>query len=303
VDEGFLIRPARAEDRPAMERICAHTWETGDYIQEMWDEWLAGEDGPLLVAELEGAGVVSLNKVTVHPAGQFWLEGMRVDPDYRARGIARRCLDYNLAYAREQGGQVVRLSTGDYNTPVHAMVARVGMERVTTGLLRTAQALPGGRRPAVLGPGDAERVWRFWQQGPVLAAMAGLYCRDWAWQELSPEQSAAMLARGEVVAELAADGSLAAVATVHHYPGDDEVWVGIVDGDATAVHALALAARAEAAAAGAATARIMLPPVTWLRQAFHAAGYEPDDWDGEMWVFELWLSPGQPGTGGGDRGR
>jgi GNAT superfamily N-acetyltransferase len=299
----LIIRPARPEDRPAMERICAHTWESGDYIQDMWDEWLAGEDGPLLVAELAGIGVVSLNKVTIHPAGQFWLEGMRVDPDYRGRGIARRCLDYNLAYAQEHGGRVVRLSTGDYNAPVHAMVARVGMERVTTGLLRTAAALPGGRRPAALGPGDGEAVWRFWQQSPVLARSAGLYCRDWAWQELSAEQVAAMLARGEVLAELAPDGSLAAVATVHHYPGDDEVWVGIADGDPGAVEALALATRAEAAAAGARVARIMLPGVPWLREAFHAAGYAPGDWDGEMWVYERWLSRGQNDAAGGERGR
>jgi len=308
MDEEFRIRPARPEDRPAMERICAHTWESGDYIQRVWDDWLAGEDGPLLVAELDAIGVVSLNKVTRQPAGQFWLEGMRVDPDCRGRGIARRCLDYNLAYAQEQGGRVVRLSTGDYNTAVHTMVAHVGMERVTTGALRTAEALPGARRPAILRPGDGDAVARFWQQSPVLAQMAGLYSRDWAWQELSAEQLAAMLARGEVAAEVAPGGGLAAVATVHHYPGDDEMWIGIADGEPGAVQALVLAIRAQAAEAGARVVQAMLPGVPWLREAFQAAGYEPDDWEGEMWVFERRLdagplSPGQGKAGEVDRGR
>ncbi|RPI49109.1 MAG: GNAT family N-acetyltransferase, partial [Chloroflexi bacterium] len=299
MDEELRIRLARPEDRPAMERICAHTWEFGDYIQEVWDEWLAGEDRPLLVAELGASGVVSLNKITHQPAGQIWLEGMRVDPDYRTRGVARRCLDWNLAYARERGARVVRLSTGDYNTPVHTMVAHVGMVRVTTGTLRTAPALPGARRPAILGPVEGDGVGRFWQQSPVLASMAGLYSRDWAWQELSAEQLAAMLRQGEVVAEVAPDGSLAAVATIHHYPGDEEMWVGIADGDPEAVQALALAIRAQAAEAGAQVARAMLPDVPWLREAFQAAGYEPGDWEGEMWVFErrLEAGPSSPGLG------
>jgi GNAT superfamily N-acetyltransferase len=304
--EEVRIRRARPEDRPAMERICAHTWDTGDYIPEVWDEWLAGEDGPLLVAELGDIGVVSLNKVTHQPEGQFWLEGMRVDPDYRGRGVARRCLDYNLAYARERGGRVVRLSTGDYNTPVHKMVAHVGMERVTTGLLRTAEALPGERRPAVLGPAVGDAVARFWQQSDVLRQNAGLYSRDWAWQELSAEQLAAMLGRGEVVAETAPGGGLAAVATIHHYPGDDEMWVGIADGEPGAVQALALAIRAQAAVAGAHVARIMLPPVPWLQAAFEAAGYGVGDWGGVLWVFERRLEPvdaGHAGAGEGDRGR
>ena len=289
MDEDLRIRPARPEDRPAMERICAHTWDSGDYIQEVWEYWLAGEDGPLLVAELGAYGVVSLNKVTHQPAGQFWLEGMRVDPDYRGRGVARRCLDWNLAYARERGGRVVRLGTGDYNTAVHTMVARVGMERVTRAVLRTAEALPDGRRPVVLRPGDADRVARFWQQSPVLGVAAGLYSRDGAGQELSAEQLAAMLPRGEVVAEVVPDGTLAAVATIHHHPDDDELWVGIADGEPGSVQALALAIRAEAAEAGARVARVMLPDVPWLREVFQAAGYGPDDWDGELWIFELRL--------------
>lgn len=298
--EEFLIREARPEDRPAMERICAHTWDSGDYIQEVWDEWLAGENGPLLVVELNTVGVVSLNKVTRHPAGQFWLEGMRVDPEYRGRGIARRCLDWNVAYAREQGGRVVRLSTAGHNTTVHRMVARAGMERVAEGTLRVAPALPGGRRPAILVPADGDAVARFWRGSPVLAAMAGLYSRDWTWQELSAAALAAMLERGEVVAERAPNGSLAAVATIHHQAGDEEMWVGIADGEPAAVQSLALAIRAGAAEAGAGEARAMLPCVPWLREAFQAAGFAADDWDDELWVYELRL--GQDAAGEGERG-
>ena len=131
----------------------------------------------------------------------------------------------------------------------------------------------------------------------MLATMGGLYSRDWTWQELSPAALAAMLQRGEVVAERAPDGSLAAVATIHRLPDDDEVWVGIADGEPAAVRSLALAIRAEVAEVGADNARIMLPRVPWLREAFLAAGFEAGDWNDELWVYELRLDRDEAGEG------
>ena len=96
MDTGMTIRPARPDDRPAMEAICAHTWEWGDYLPEVWDDWLAdaarsraeGGGGALIVGEWAGR-VVALSKITWQPRDQVWLEGMRVDPDYRRRGFAK----------------------------------------------------------------------------------------------------------------------------------------------------------------------------------------------------------------------
>ncbi|MGD8597084.1 MAG: hypothetical protein PVJ26_08665, partial [Anaerolineae bacterium] len=73
----FHLRPGRPADRPAMERVCARTWEWGDYIPEVWEEWLADEGGLVLVGEWAGQ-VVALSKITFYPDGQVWLEGMRV---------------------------------------------------------------------------------------------------------------------------------------------------------------------------------------------------------------------------------
>ena len=46
------IRAARATDRSAVLAFCERTWASGDYIPYVWDEWLADEDGELLVAAL-----------------------------------------------------------------------------------------------------------------------------------------------------------------------------------------------------------------------------------------------------------
>lgn len=288
----MTIRPARRGDRPAMERICAHTWDWGDYIPDVWDDWLADEQGQPIVGELAGC-VVALSKITFQAPGQVWLEGMRVDPEYRRRGIARQFLDYSLTFARERGARVVRLGTGYHNTPVHALVAQVGMVRAGAYLFWTADPLPGGPEPAFLWAERAGQVRAFLKDSPVMAHTRGLYSVHWAWQELSPARVDQFLEEGQFAARLAPDGRLAALAVIRSDPEQKYLWLGFADGEATAVTELATAVRAYAARLGAEKVQVMVPDLVWLRDAFAAAGYGPGDWDGELWIFERWLA-GEP---------
>jgi GNAT superfamily N-acetyltransferase len=286
--EQVLIRPARPEDRPAMEHICAHTWENGDYLPQVWDEWLADENGRLIVGEMGGPGgqVVALSKITFQAEGQAWLEGMRVDPDYRGQGIASQFLKFSLEYAHDHGAQAVRLATGDYNTAVHHMAGRQGMIQVGTYALWLAEPLPGGPQPEFLKPEEAAQASEFLQNSPVLAYTHGLYAVDWAAQELSATRLIELLARGQVAAERTPEGHLAALMVVCTEPGDDETWIGFADGQPPAISRLATAVRGYAAQAAVDRIRVMLPGLDWLREAFHAAGFDWGDWDDELWVFE-----------------
>ncbi len=286
----LTLRRARAADRPAVERICAHTWQWGDYVLEVWDEWLADERGPVIVGEVAGQ-VMAFSKITWNTTDQVWLEGLRVDPDYRRRGFAGRFLDYCMAHAQEQGARVVRLSTGSNNTPVHNLMERIGMERIGCYARWIAEPLPDGPQPAFLTPADHEQVQAFLTDSPVLAHMHGLYCMDGAWQELSAGRVAQFLEEGRLVGQLAPDGRLAALAVTHFYPKFNEVWVDFVDGTSLAITELASAIRAYAAHLGAAKVDVRLADLAWLREAFRTAGYSSAEWDGELWIFERWLTP------------
>jgi len=290
MNEELTIRRARPDDRADMERICAHTWDEGDYIPEVWDEWLADERGPLIVGEV-GGQVVALSKITWQTADQVWLEGMRVDPDYRRRGAAGRFLDYSLTYAQEQGARVVRLSTGSNNAPVHILMDRIGMERICGWVLWSAEPLPGGPQPAFLTPADGVHLQAFLADSPALAHTHGLYCTNWAWQELSAARMRQFLEEGQVVGQFAADGRLAALAVIHLDAEDNELWVNFVDGTPVAIGDLAAAIRAHAARLRAAKVYVGLVDLAWLRDAFRSAGYGFDDWEGELWTFERWLAP------------
>jgi GNAT superfamily N-acetyltransferase len=285
------IRPARPEDRPAIECICAHTWDWGDYVLEVWDDWLAEGDcggGHALVGEVDGL-VVALSKVTLQTPHQVWLEGMRVDPDYRQQGIAGQFLKYSLAYAEDLGARAVRLGTSHQNVAVHKMVSRVGMRQIGSYGLRLAEPFPGGAECRFLTLEHRDQVQAFLAASPVMALGGGLYSVHWAWQELSAERITEFLAQGQVMVQFGQDGSLAALATVHPDLEEGEMWVGFASGQPAAVTDLAAAIRTYASQLRLGKVKVMIPHVTWLRNAFHEAGYGFGDWEGELWIFERWL--------------
>jgi GNAT superfamily N-acetyltransferase len=315
METALTIRPARPDDRPAMERVCAHTWEWGDYIPEVWDGWLADEQGLPIVGELESR-VVALSRIVFQASGQVWLEGMRVDPEYRRLGVAGQFLDRSIALARERGARVVRLGTSHRNTPVHKMTARAGMARVGSYQLLIADPLPGEPEPAFLQADRAGDVRDFLHDSAVMAHTHGLYSIHWAWQELSPALADQYLYAGQVAARLGSDGRLDALALLDPDPEDGELWISFVDGEAATLVELATAVRGHAAHTGFEKVRVMLSDLDWLRGALGQAGYGPGDWEGELWIFERWLVEGaaepaaepaagtpDPGAAGGDRDR
>lgn len=309
----LTIRPARADDRAVMERICAQTWEWGDYIPEVWDDWLAdsarsceGGGGVLIVGELAGR-VVALSKITCQARGQVWLEGMRVDPDYRRRGIASRFLDYSLAYAREHGARVVRLGTGHHNTAAHTVADRAGMERVGSCAHWIAEPLSSDGladlpEVSLLTLDHEAQVQTFLSESTVLDHTRGLYSVDWAWKELSARDVGPLLEQGQVVAWCRPNGQLTALTTIHADREGNEHWVGFADGEPAAVTQLARAIRMLAGRLGTERVKTMVPDLTWLRKAYRTAGYGPGDWEGELLVFERWLTRRGEGSGGNDDG-
>src|SRR5580765_381984 len=95
------VRPAQPGDRDAVLAFCAHTWSDGDYIEYVWDDWLADDRGVLLVG---------------------LLDGMRVDPQYRREGFGRILTSRTLVAARERGASVARLITSSDNLASQGMI-------------------------------------------------------------------------------------------------------------------------------------------------------------------------------------
>jgi ribosomal protein S18 acetylase RimI-like enzyme len=136
----LVCRPALQKDTAEVLEISSHIWEGNDYIPSVWDEWLADPDGLLGVAEYHGH-VVGVFKLTKFQDDEWYMEGLRVHPDYRERGIASHIHHYVVETWRRMGGGTIRLVTGSYNERVHRMCEETGFKRVAEFIPYRASSL------------------------------------------------------------------------------------------------------------------------------------------------------------------
>ncbi|MGZ3665157.1 MAG: N-acetyltransferase family protein [Ktedonobacterales bacterium] len=147
--EQLDVRPARAEDREAVLAFCAHTWSEGDYIEDVWEDWLHDARGALLVAVSQDRPI-GLIHVALFSDDEAWLEGIRVDPAQRRRGVGRVLVSRALVAARERGAKVVRLFTDHDNIASQGLITGFGFKRVAEVSHYEAPALT----PEEHGAGD-----------------------------------------------------------------------------------------------------------------------------------------------------
>ena len=287
----FMIRHAEGADKDKVLAFCDHTFDWGDYLRLVWDDWFADGTGPLLVATLDEEPV-GVAKVTLVTPTEAWLQGLRIHQAYRRRGLAWQFQTRCLNVARELGASVARLATSSKNTPVHKTTERAGMRRAVEVEVLQAASVPSGKGSVPLAPltlEDWPQVSKFIFDGAALAAMGGLYETDWMWQTLTHDKLRAHLARGQVLAVRAEDGEIATVAVVSAVDLVDQVLpVGYADGREPHMTSLALGLRGRAGALQAAKAEVALPVASPLRQAFVRAGYKPEDESGTtFYIYEL----------------
>lgn len=123
------VRSAHAEDKDTVLAFCQNTWDWGDYIDRVWDDWLVDPQGKLFIAVTDGqpSGVTHLRMLNATDA---WLEGLRVDPNYRQQGIATLLHVAMVEEAIRRGATNARLATESTNTGSIHIMGHVHMRQV-----------------------------------------------------------------------------------------------------------------------------------------------------------------------------
>ncbi|MGI0072471.1 MAG: GNAT family N-acetyltransferase [Nitrosotalea sp.] len=84
------IRDAMSSDKATVLEFCKDTFSWGDYVADVWDRWQS--KGQLYVVEDDGK-VVGVYNLAISEK-QAWIEGMRVHPKYRRKGLGKSMLSY-----------------------------------------------------------------------------------------------------------------------------------------------------------------------------------------------------------------
>jgi GNAT superfamily N-acetyltransferase len=279
-------RLAQPEDKAAVLAFCAQTWEWGDYLPEVWDEWLTDPMGRLLVATLDGRPVAVMHLRMVAP-DEGWLEGMRVDPTMRRQGIARAVSERGREEARALGATVVRLATHSDNSIAQRATEGDHFEHVGTFVLYEAPAeqLEDVELPTPATPDDLPDVLALLSLSSVFPAMGGLVYYQWSARALTETLLEERVAEGNLLL-LKQGADLQALAICHpQVEGEPTLHVEYLDGATEGVGRLAYGLRAVAAKRGLEQVVLAIPDQLMLRDMLVGIGYQTEDTEA-YWVYE-----------------
>ena len=122
---GLEIRDATKKDKDAILEFCRDTWDWGDYIDMVWDDWLNDPDGRLIVGILDGVPVAVVH-ICIFPTGEGWIEGMRIKPELRDKQIGTALSEYCIDEMGKAGVRVARYMTASSNKPVQRISEKHG---------------------------------------------------------------------------------------------------------------------------------------------------------------------------------
>lgn len=279
-----VIRQARAEDRAAVLAFCAHTWDWGDYIEYVWDEWLHNPAGALLVALVDGQPVGLLHMQMLSPT-EAWQEGMRIDPAFRQRGIATQMGIEAGAEAMRRGATVVRLLIESTNTPSLNMAEREHSRRVgafapytAKPVTSTPQHNAGLDEPQLATLADLDDIIAYLNVSSIFPAVGGLYYAGFTASYISDTLLKAKI-QAEQVYILRRWQRLDGLAMVEprDMGQDRHLFIGYIDGTTESISLIAYALRRRLPQLGFEQIRAAVPDLIMVRDAFTGAEYVWDD--------------------------
>ena len=182
-----LCRPALPKDTPDVLELTRTIWDGEDYVPHVWAEWLADDQGVLAAAEY-GPRVVGLGKLTRLGEDEWWMEGLRVHPQYEGRGIASRLHEYLLGHWQEHCAGVIRLSTASFRAPVHHLCQRTGFDKIAELTIYRAEAIHGETASIPLAADEADAAYQLASASETFPLTAGLLDLGWQWARLSAQR-------------------------------------------------------------------------------------------------------------------
>jgi GNAT superfamily N-acetyltransferase len=183
------LRDARLADHEAVAAFTKETWperDGGDYIPDIYPEWIEGEDRRTLVVDA-GDEIAGIVQCVLLSEDEAWCQGMRVNPDFRGADVSKRLSYGTFDWAREQGALVARNMVFSWNTAGLGQSRSVGFEPTTE--FRWAHPEPDSGAESELDIlTDPAAAWRAWTESETRTRLRGLALdldESWALSELA----------------------------------------------------------------------------------------------------------------------
>lgn len=184
------VRPAELGDIQAIAPWTQDTFEWGDYVLERVTDWMEDQTSEVLVCTDEDDVAIALVHARMLSDTEGWLEGARVRPDQKRRGLGSILNHAGLEWIRSRGGRVVRLAIETDNEAARRQVEKLGYRVGSEWVTGFSSADPSFRAPrsSRLVPSssaDVDGAWMFWSTSELARAARGLVHEGWQWRSAS----------------------------------------------------------------------------------------------------------------------
>jgi N-acetylglutamate synthase-like GNAT family acetyltransferase len=182
------FRHAKQSDKNNVLRFCTNTFEWGDYIEQVWDEWYIDPNGYLMIAE-ENEVIAAVSHAYLCPnRNRVWLEGVRVNPDFRRRSIATELIKNMLVYGKEHGAQDAASLVSVKNVASQGMMEKNGFV-LTSRWIYCYSSInihqePDTGQATIAKLTDKEIIRSYLKQSQIFRAAAENYAHLWRWYHL-----------------------------------------------------------------------------------------------------------------------
>ncbi|WP_435176097.1 GNAT family N-acetyltransferase [Halorussus sp. AFM4] len=191
------VRAARHDDYDDIESFTSNTWperDGGDYIPDVYHDWIEGDRRRTAVAEV-GGEVAGLAQAVMLSDWEAWCQGMRVNPEFRGRGVSVAVTEDLFDWARERGATVARNMVFSWNVAGLGQSRAMGFEPATEFRWAHPEPRADAGRGATAGSdaeitADPDAAWRFWTDSDARDRLGGLALdpeETWAVSQLTRE--------------------------------------------------------------------------------------------------------------------
>ncbi|MDF2767252.1 MAG: putative GCN5-related N-acetyltransferase [Nitrososphaeraceae archaeon] len=200
------FRFAKKSDKEDVLKFCVNTFDWGDYIDQVWDLWFSDSNGALIVAEnnirhIKGS-VIAVSHVSLCPNRKnIWLEGIRVNPDYRRRSIATELLSKMLSYGKLQGAKEASAIVGVNNLPSQLMMENNGFNVISKWNYYSIDKVQEFERDNVRTAAfsDIKKVWDYLKQSQIYKSSGKRYVNSWRWYSFDSQTLSSIIKDGKLL--------------------------------------------------------------------------------------------------------
>lgn len=125
----YNIRSLKESDKDDILEIAKHTWEGHDYLPYSFESWLKDKNSHSSAVELDGHVIALANLRVIEDGKTGWMEGLRVHPEYRGKGLAKALTNQVVQTAKDLKIERIRYTTATDNLESLHLGESIGMSR------------------------------------------------------------------------------------------------------------------------------------------------------------------------------